>query len=922
MGKTHRGALELTDTGTNSGLFLDNGNTTQPTTNGQICYVSGTGIRAYVEGAAITIGAAGVGGVSTWDEVYDTDKILAIDDGTLTFTVTGNTAGLTLNKSATGAGAPLVIANAGTGNDITGPSWSVISTGSVGILELTSAGTINATGGALTIGATATATTLAGTCVIAGGATANALTITAGDVLLSDGSITVTDADDAATLSVTNTGATTAVGVVAIVADAVTTGNVIDVNADAVTSGTLLHLDTTAATFTGKYIDCYDGVASDFTVGLYGATTIAGAAANNVFVITAGDAVLSAGGITVTKAANNATLSITNNTATTASVVALAGSGVFTGSTTTSWMTITASGLTTGTGVYVPFAALTTGKGVHAYASALTTGSLIYANQDGEALAAGELLTIDNTESGTLTAKTGNLCSISSSMTETAASRTEDYDTLLISRTDVSNLLAITYTATGSILKLSKTSTQTLGTLTDSVIGLEVSMPALCTGAGVSVTHAAPTGSCFVGANNATTTGIGGLSLTHTTAVITTGSVAKISSTSVDTGTGQGTLLDLVSSGTTASTPVQLTTAALATGTAMTITANALTTGTALTLTSTGTIITTGEMLSIVANSATTATGLLRVSGTALTDGWVAELTGGGATTTASGGVLNVQAGASTNGAALQVVSSGAILAASVGMVMLTANALTTGDVVRMSATAQTTGNLISLTGGGATLATGGSIIRANMGAATAGSGLEVVTTGIYTGTDGLVNLTANSATSGDVMVISGTGLVDGCALKIAATEATLTTGHYVEFYDGATNDFTIGKYGATVIAGNAATTVLTVTAGDVVVSDGAIGVANEAVTVAAAATTFAVDSNLVTLTGDAGGNTVATITGGVSGQLLTLIFVDALVTITDNNTHAANSIDLSAAFTSADDTTLQLVFDGTSWYEISRSVN
>jgi len=77
-----------------------------------------------------------------------------------------------------------------------------------------------------------------------------------------------------------------------------------------------------------------------------------------------------------------------------------------------------------------------------------------------------------------------------------------------------------------------------------------------------------------------------------------------------------------------------------------------------------------------------------------------------------------------------------------------------------------------------------------------------------------------------------------------------------------------------------------------------------------------------VTVTGDAGGNTIATITGGVAGQLVTLIFVDALVTISDDNTHAANSVDLSAAFTSADDTTLQLAFDGTSWYEVSRSVN
>jgi len=80
-----------------------------------------------------------------------------------------------------------------------------------------------------------------------------------------------------------------------------------------------------------------------------------------------------------------------------------------------------------------------------------------------------------------------------------------------------------------------------------------------------------------------------------------------------------------------------------------------------------------------------------------------------------------------------------------------------------------------------------------------------------------------------------------------------------------------------------------------------------------------------MTITGDGGGNTVATITGAHSGELLTLIFVDALVTITDTDAHTANTVDLAGTatnLTSADDTTLQLVFNGTSWYETSRSVN
>ena len=97
---------------------------------------------------------------------------------------------------------------------------------------------------------------------------------------------------------------------------------------------------------------------------------------------------------------------------------------------------------------------------------------------------------------------------------------------------------------------------------------------------------------------------------------------------------------------------------------------------------------------------------------------------------------------------------------------------------------------------------------------------------------------------------------------------------------------------------------------------------AKTAVTLAAAATAIAKTSDFMVVTGDVGGNTVATITGGEEGDELTLLFVDTDVTITDTDAHTADTVDLSAAFTSADDTMLKLKYDGTSWYEVSRSVN
>jgi hypothetical protein len=102
----------------------------------------------------------------------------------------------------------------------------------------------------------------------------------------------------------------------------------------------------------------------------------------------------------------------------------------------------------------------------------------------------------------------------------------------------------------------------------------------------------------------------------------------------------------------------------------------------------------------------------------------------------------------------------------------------------------------------------------------------------------------------------------------------------------------------------------------------GQFGGVNVPVTLGVAATTFATGSNLMTVTGDAGSNTVATITGGFSGQEMSIIFADALVTITDDASGALNTINLSAAFTSAANTVLTLLFNGTSWYEKSRSVN
>lgn len=107
-----------------------------------------------------------------------------------------------------------------------------------------------------------------------------------------------------------------------------------------------------------------------------------------------------------------------------------------------------------------------------------------------------------------------------------------------------------------------------------------------------------------------------------------------------------------------------------------------------------------------------------------------------------------------------------------------------------------------------------------------------------------------------------------------------------------------------------------------VISSTGMNGTPAQSVTLGAGSTTFATTSNVINLTGNGGGNTLATITGGINGGVLTIMFNDALITITDTDAHTANTIDLSAAFTSADDKILQLVYIASSWYEVSRSTN
>ena len=132
---------------------------------------------------------------------------------------------------------------------------------------------------------------------------------------------------------------------------------------------------------------------------------------------------------------------------------------------------INASGalLTTGIGLDLPdLNALTTGKGIN-----INSGS--------EAITSGELLTILLTSSGSANSnKTGNLVSINSSRTDTRTTGTtaDNYDLVEMIRTTVQNGAGGTTTAAGAVLRVQNVATQTAGTLTDTVKGIELIMDA------------------------------------------------------------------------------------------------------------------------------------------------------------------------------------------------------------------------------------------------------------------------------------------------------------------------------------------------------------------------------------------------------------------------------------------------------------
>ena len=320
--------------------------------------------------------------------------------------------------------------------------------------------------------------------------TSGHLDMTVGDLTLADGSVSITDADNAASLSVTNNTVTTADALVDVVSTSLTTGAMMRINAntgdhdgeileligagdststgkglsvamnsvttgaatgidvvmssatttakgiavtmDAITTGDMLYLDNGGASMTGdgKFINCNDDNVSVFSVAADGLTTIAGnASGTDALVLTAGDILVTSGhldmtvgdltladgSVSVTDADNAASLSVTNNTVTTAdAVVDIASTSLTTGAmmrinantgdhdgevleligagdatSTGTGLSINMNSVTTGaaTGINITMsAATTTAKGIAVTMDAITTGDMLYLDNGGNTM--------------------------------------------------------------------------------------------------------------------------------------------------------------------------------------------------------------------------------------------------------------------------------------------------------------------------------------------------------------------------------------------------------------------------------------------------------------------------------------------------------------------------------------------------------
>lgn len=911
------------------------------------------------QGVTTTLGSAGSVANFSLNDAYDDGREITVDS--LGVLLTGSIATGVLQITNTSSGALISLSHTtNTNNDIlgTGSTWKVTGQGRATFTKVIlgddetiefgastdatvkwiNASSVLRFSGAVDF-ADAVTTDASSTLTMTGTAGTDVITVTAGDLVVSDGSLIMTDADNAATLSVTNntatsantilftgsgtftgtgassfvrvsaTGLTTGTALTVIANTASTSVGVVDLSMTGLSSGSALRVTGGGANLTsgGKLIEVAMGAATDgagLTITSSGVYTGAG-----VLQLVANSATSATGilNVSATGLTSGSAVLVTSSTAnfTTggkmielAMVAATAGNG----------LTVTTTGAYTGTGLAILSAgAMTTGILLSLISTTgLTSGSLLRATTS----TAGELATngaysLRGTGAHTSASNTGLLDVRSSGMVGTAANSTlvnfmatgaAQVDTTLL------NVEASGFTTgyTGTMVRIKSPTTTGAGTvlaviadgITSGGTAADISVDALTTGLGLNIANsggAMTTGSLLrvtaQGTGAIATNGI--VSFTHTGAFTSTSAVDGGFVEIKANDTVAGTILNLVGDALTTGIGVQLSNAT-----------SAMTTGSLLRVTASGTgTIATNGIVSITHGGifvSTANAGVLDVRGSAMvgTATLVNFMTTAADQLTTT--VLNVENSGFTTGYTGSMVRIKSPTTTGAGKVVeLIADGITSGGTaMSISVDALTTGLGLAIENGTAAT-TSGSLLRVTAGGTGAVATNGIVSfahTGVYTSTSrvGLLNVNASATTGGTVAHIMGAAVTDGTILSLEAVEATLTTGLYIQCYDGAANDFSVGRYGATIIAGNAAlTAALTMTKGDFVMSDGVMRLATTATVTADVGSIqggSAITRSLVEIAVSANAGDAVTLPTAIVGQVVLI------------SNHGAQSVDVFPA--------------------------
>lgn len=736
------------------------------------------------------VSGAGAGGTPTWEQIFALDTTFAISSGTMTITQSSANALLTLSKTNVGAGAVLDLSNSGTGADIkNGSAYSLLVSGGVGVLNLGSAGSINATDGALTIGKTGTATTLLGTLTVAEAVTftSGGVTVTSGNVLVSSGNLTlsagqtslISASNAASSLLVTNNTATT-YGIGG------TSTGVVLVRSISLTTGTLARLQLTEATLNGGfYLDCWDVTAGAavFSVAEDGVTLISGVEGSNVFTITAGDVVFTLGSLTITDNDDAASFAITNNTLTTASMFTIGSSSMTTGhalditanaaSTTTGAVRLSVTGLTTGSAVLITSSTAnftTGGKMIELAMVAATAGNGLSVVTTGAYTGTGLIIV----SAGAMT--TGVMLSLTSTTGLTSGS-------IIRATTSTAGAIAtngaFSFTGTGIFTSGSALLGMFNVSATATVAGtiMNVSGGALTTGVALSVDDPG--------------TGITSGSLirvaTATTGAVATNGVVSVRATGAFTSTANVGLVDVLASAVTGTATVMRVKSSAAGQTAvevMRVEAAGYTTGYSGVVMNVVGVATTG--------AASTTHSVLKLTGANTTGGNILQLTNNALTTGVgiiyahttsviadTGSMLRlsssgVNTGGATNGTILDIGNTGSTAAT---VALITDTSTLTGLVLGIS---HTTG----------VLASGGSLLRLTSTSVdtgtTTGTMLDIAATAATTAVLGLITSATLTTGVGISMVLNG--LTSGNGLRITSSSADTTARGLIQLSSSSTS--------------------------------------------------------------------------------------------------------------------------------------